>query len=833
MKKNISINISGIIFHIEEDGYDKLKSYLNSIHQYFSTYEENEEIIADIENRIAEIFLSKLGQHKQVITIEDVQELIATMGTVDDFEVIEGESKQQRRKQQANYQSDFAFEENNFHYSNEGGTTEDRQTNEKKKLYRDLKRKLIAGVASGIAHYFSIDPLWIRLIFAATFLGVFGAEIIPTIALITYIALWIVTPVSDNLPEDTKIKKLFRNPDKRILGGVASGLASYFGADETIIRLLFVLGIPLGGTGLIIYLILWAITPEAKTLTEKMQMEGEPVTLSNIEKKIKESFNISEDDEENIFAKILVFPFQIIAKIFNFLSENFKPLGNFIFETIRVLAGSVLTMGSFVVVLGLLIFLAMFLGLFSIPAASHASIDGIPLSLIRQSVPLGGVLALVFILLIPFVTLGITGVSLIARRKVVSTAAAWTLFSIWILGLLGAAATIPPFVQSFQIEGNHKEIKTYKADAPLITLGLNYTKEGLNLVRLTIRGYEGKEIKLVQKVEARGASQEDANRNAQTVIYSVKNKGDSLLFDKTFFLKDNSAFRSQNVSMELFIPYGKEFAMQEDLGEILRHTLHPFGYGRQELKKEHRWTFDENGLKCLNCPEKVAEKEEEIDEEQERSSDNTSEETFTKEINDFKGFKKIQVRDNLEVEIEGGKDFSIVLDGENKMVKDIQITQDGEELKIGLKTDSNRVKKWLRYKAKIYISMPSMNSLYLKGASTATLSGFKEKEMNIILVDHSECEVNAEIAKLNIVAKDRSEIDVAGQGEYLSILASDRAAIDAFDYEAQRVNVKANDRSSVRVFASETIYMDSKDKGGVVYKGKPKVVNSKGNNGIE
>jgi len=829
MKKNISINISGIIFHIEEDGYDKLKSYLSSIHQYFSTYEESEEIIADIENRIAEIFLAKLGQHKQVITVEDVQELIATMGTVDDFEVMEGESKQQKQKQHANYQSDFAFEEDNFSYFTEEDTAEREQANEKKKLYRDMKRKLIAGVASGIAHYFSIDPLWIRLVFAATFLGVFGAEIIPTIALIAYIALWIFIPVSDNLPEDTKIKKLFRNPDKRILGGVASGLAAYFGADETIIRLLFVLGIPLGGTGLIIYVILWAITPEAKTLTEKMQMEGEPVTLSNIEKKIRESFNINEDDEENIFAKILVFPFQIIAKIFNFITENFKPLGNFIFEMIRVLAGSILAMGSFVIVLGLLIFLSMFLGLFSVPSVNHASIDGIPLSLVRQSIPLGGLAALIFILLIPFLTLGITGVSLIARRKVVSTAVAWTLFSIWILALLGAAATIPPFIQSFQIEGNYKEIKTYKSVSPLVTLGLDNAKEGLNLVKLTIRGYEGKEIKLVQKVEARGASQEDANRNAQTVIYHVKNQGDSLFFGKTFSLKEHAAFRGQNISMELFIPYGKEFVMQEDLGEILRHTLHPFGYGSQELKKEHRWTFDENGLKCLNCPEKVIE----MEGWEEESEQNDEGETFTKEIKDFKGFKKIEVRDNLEVEIEEGKDFAILLDGEDKVIKDIKITQDGEELKVGFKTGTNQLKKWLKYKVKIHISMPSLSSLSLKSSANATVNGFKEKEMSITLADRSECEVNMEVAKLNIVAKDRSEVDIAGKGEFLSIVASDRAEIDAFDYEAQKVSVKANDKSSVRVFASETIYMDSKDKGGVVYKGKPKVVSSKGKHGIE
>src|SRR5690349_1703737 len=89
MKKNISINISGIIFHIEEDGYDNLKRYLDSINRYFSTFEDSSEILADIESRIAEIFLSKLNEEKQIITAEDVNGLIATMGSVSDFKAAE------------------------------------------------------------------------------------------------------------------------------------------------------------------------------------------------------------------------------------------------------------------------------------------------------------------------------------------------------------------------------------------------------------------------------------------------------------------------------------------------------------------------------------------------------------------------------------------------------------------------------------------------------------------------------------------------------------------------------------------------------------------------
>ena len=96
MKKTISINISGVIFHIEEDGYEKLKGYLQSIQQYFSTYDDSQEIVTDIENRIAEKLLQNLkGDEKtparQAVTLEDVNGLIAKMGTVADFEAVENE----------------------------------------------------------------------------------------------------------------------------------------------------------------------------------------------------------------------------------------------------------------------------------------------------------------------------------------------------------------------------------------------------------------------------------------------------------------------------------------------------------------------------------------------------------------------------------------------------------------------------------------------------------------------------------------------------------------------------------------------------------------------
>ncbi len=145
MKKTISINISGIIFHIEEDGYDTLRKYLDSVNRYFASFEDSAEILADIEGRIAEIFLARLNEGKQVITAEDVAALIATMGSVSDFKAAEqedavpssqpaGESRQQQQE-----------------YTHHTNTSQ-------RRLFRDRSRKILGGVCAGLGNYFNLDP---------------------------------------------------------------------------------------------------------------------------------------------------------------------------------------------------------------------------------------------------------------------------------------------------------------------------------------------------------------------------------------------------------------------------------------------------------------------------------------------------------------------------------------------------------------------------------------------------------------------------------------------------------------------------------------------------
>ncbi|MBW3545003.1 MAG: PspC domain-containing protein, partial [Bacteroidetes bacterium] len=170
MKKSISINISGMLFNIEEDAYDRLKLYLDEIKLYFASYDESGEIVADIENRMAEIFSTKVGPHKQVLTIADVEAIIAQMGNIQDFAAIEDPMEEPRMANGRPYESYTSHE---TEASTEGAATAPR------KLYRDESRKMIGGVAAGFAHYLRLDPTWIRL----ALVGFFAFDIFLTLAI--------------------------------------------------------------------------------------------------------------------------------------------------------------------------------------------------------------------------------------------------------------------------------------------------------------------------------------------------------------------------------------------------------------------------------------------------------------------------------------------------------------------------------------------------------------------------------------------------------------------------------------------------------------------------
>lgn len=191
MKITVSINIGGMAFHIDEDAYTELKVYLRSLDRYFARESSSAEIMSDIEARIADLLKARINDYKQVISIEDVREVISILGTPEDIHDDSGESQEST------------------------GSTSYRR------MYRDPDTRIIAGVCSGMAAYWRIDPWLVRVIF-------------------------------------------------------------------------IVISLP-GGLGVLIYLILWIVLPEARTTAQKIEMKGDPVNIHNIKDSVRQEFDNVKD----------------------------------------------------------------------------------------------------------------------------------------------------------------------------------------------------------------------------------------------------------------------------------------------------------------------------------------------------------------------------------------------------------------------------------------------------------------------------------------------------------------------------------------------------------
>ena len=288
MKKTVTANISGTIYNIEDDAFDLMQKYLNSIKMYFSSYEDSDEIFMDFENRISENLYSISNNANDVINSKHVAKIIEIMGKPEDFE-------------------DLEIEDNNKDLT---------------KLRRDNNDRIIAGVAAGISDYFKIDPFITRLLFVLTIpVGGFG--------FFFYLICWIAMPKS-NMIQSTNRKKFYRDHDDRVIAGIAQGIANYFSInDPFIIRLFFIALIFLNGFGFVLYLIIWISSNYAKTIKQKMDMSGVKLSVDNVEKFVKESKdkitrdkNISEVGTR-VYG-ITIFPFKLIGQTFDIVFPFIK-----------------------------------------------------------------------------------------------------------------------------------------------------------------------------------------------------------------------------------------------------------------------------------------------------------------------------------------------------------------------------------------------------------------------------------------------------------------------------------------------------------------------------
>ena len=803
MKKTVNVNIKGIIFNIEEDAYERLKNYLQSIKNYFSSYEDSNEIYDDIESRIGEILYQKINKSKnEIISIEDVDVVIATMGNVDDFAEHEDE-----------------------YYEEKEQSFDEKSAQKNKRFYKDSQRKIISGVCAGIGHYFNLDPFWIRILFVISPFMTFGA------ALLVYIILVLILPSNNTLSEPT-IKRLYRDGEEAIIGGVASGIAKYFGTDPVWIRILFILSFFLFGSGPLIYFVIWIITPEAKTRSEKMQMEGEPITIHNIEKNLKENLNLKDKEgNESTLATILLFPFRLIAQILNGLISVLKPISGFLLQLFRLVGGVMLVATGFAILISFILILAVGIGLIS---SESFQISGLPVYIFTSSISNLGLSAMFFSGLLPAILLILLGLSLFAKKIIGKPLLYGAIFGFWLLSVGVLAGTAVFVANDFKEEEKIIKKEILPITDEVIYIGMNQFKNEFNNVELTIKSTLDSSYKLETTFSALGTNATKAIENAKNINYNYNVKADSIVFDQGISLRKNTEFRNQKVKLTLYVPQNKKMRIDKKALQIIskkRFFSSPSIYsdfGEMIDFEDRIWISTKNEFICQNCDD-IRDKNS-LENQTSNISTNQHQQIFN--VSDF---TKIEINHAFEIEIIESNETSVTAIGSKEDIEKINIETDNNWLKIDYKNFNWDIKSFNLFNLKdnsraikIQIKTPFINELNISGAVLAKANITHAEKLKIDLSGASKLNLATQkITDCIVDVSGASTLNLTGKCEFLAMEVSGASQIDASKFECDKVVAEASGASSIKVYVKDELDAEVSGVSSIKYKGDPKLIVNK------
>jgi len=415
-------------------------------------------------------------------------------------------------------------------------------------------------------------------------------------------------------------KKLYRDKENGMIGGVATGLGHYFGIDAVWLKIMFLVFVFAGfGTGILAYIILWVVTPEAITTSEKLEMTGEPVTISNIEKKVREEF-------ENVSGK---FKNADYDKFGNQVKSGAEKLGNgfsdFIMTVFKIFAkflGVLLIMG------GLTVLVLLFIGVFTL--GTTVSMDFPWQSFVEAGnftdYPIWCFGLLMFLAVgIPFFFMTLLGFKLLApNMKSVGNIVKYTLLAVWLIAVSIAISIGIKQATAFAVNGRTVQKQIINI-APTDTISIKFkhndyfakniddrhefmvTKDSLNndiiysnQVNIRIEKSDEKYAYIQIEKEAKGKSLSEAKERAEAIKYSYKIVGSQLIFDNYLITDAKNKFRDQEIEITLFLPIGTLIKPDDSMAHY-DYTDDSFFYWHPENKEIFR--VGEDKIKCLNCPD--------------------------------------------------------------------------------------------------------------------------------------------------------------------------------------------------------------------------------------
>jgi len=535
MNKTISINLSGLLFNLEEGAYNKLSNYLQQLRRSFENTEGCDEIMADIEGRIAELFTEKL-KNKQVILEREVDEVIGVLGAPEDYETDQANEPGPSRHT-AGYRSEEST----------------------RRLYRDPENAVLGGVCSGISYYFAIDPLWLRLAF--------------------------------------------------------------------VVALFF------AGTGPLLYIILWIVIPKANSTAEKLQMRGEEVNIENIERRIR-------DEADRIrmragqFGENAKREFQnanIGNRFGSFINEFVHAVIRFVNSLVKIMGRS---LGLFFLLIGgVLLFFYLssilssgtFFSFDDIEGISSFSLNGFLsvffVSAMQQDL---FVLGIALVIAAPIIGLLLLGIRLVGYPRIKLGWAVPVNGFVFLAGLILCIVTCALLITDFTAKARRIDpfaLTPLNTDTLQLSIQPNselnikqaaqidhwkfYFNDGDNhvtgLARLNIAKAENNQFALHVQRSARGEDKKQALSIAEGVRYFIRQDGESVYLNPYFSLPKDDKWRSQKVEFTVLIPEGKHIRFSPGMEDMLNDIPNVQHIDDDEMVGK-TWMMTDDGLTCTSCP---------------------------------------------------------------------------------------------------------------------------------------------------------------------------------------------------------------------------------------
>ena len=714
MNKILTINLGGFPYTIDDDAYELLNRYLDSIRRHFKANQSYQEIISDIESRLAEIFGEKLGS-RTIISTADVTAAIAIMGKPEEF----------------------------------GAEPTDEQTAN------------TAG-ATGSAY--------------------------------------------DKFRQEYRTgKRLFRDPDDKVFGGVCSGVAAYFGVQDPLwVRIGFAVAFFSFGVGFMLYFLLLIILPEAQSSADRLAMRGETINIENIAKVVEEEFNNISNNIKGGTGQ----SYSANTGAKGAVADGFSFIGQVFYRIIDVLK---LIAKPFIFFFGVIAFIV----LAALWIAFGVGIkEGYPFA--HFAFGDNSFMAnLAFVNTFFVIGLGLLGVGLviarvffkikISRYWAFGIAAFWTLNGIS-LGFLGAAfgsefrskssvkqdvfsVTLPSDTLKIVVDENKRFYDIHTQFGPI---KFDSDKMLNGTVELNIETSPNNEYRLVKELESNGNSREEAESLASAIDYQPRLDYKTLHLP-TFFAISNTKYRGQRVNMTLFVPEGKYLKLEKGAGKVVRFNHHDRYYRNRDMDG-YTWQMKDGEM---------------------ISPEILSKENFSKNVS-FTDFSKISIKGYTKVVVRYGEKYDVQIKGDQDAVKAFQMEKVGSTLEIKQDEDGDNDDK-----TTITITIPKLAILDLKNVREASVSGFSQAEMRYDINGDFKLESDVDVKKLLINGDNNANIVLKGKGENLEVILSENSELNARQFEVKTAAVSLRDGCEADIYATEKV-TNRRDEGRLTVEGGAK-----------